>query len=277
MPDTLLAVEWNALNEIPSEEAEFCILAAELGLDPFTTDQEANEKIIEVAARVPESMRREFFAVATLAGLSQEARDILGAVGSAQANRAQLKPVCDLRTRVNSSVASDSLPPWRQGYAVAHKLREALGLGSTPLPSFDAIAHALGISAGELELAIIDQPPTAAFDALVATNSRDSPAFAVSRRPATSARFQFCRGLYEFLGTADHGPWLVTKAPSDRQRRNRAFAAEFLAPAEVIQKQVSGSVISGDEVEELAAHFGVSSFVIAHQLENHRIAAVASP
>jgi hypothetical protein len=277
VPNTLLETEWDSLNEMQAEESEFCVLAAELGLDPLATDQETNEKIIEVATSVPESMRREFFAVATLAELSREARDIFGAVGSARENRADLRAVCDLRSRIDPGLKSDSLPPWRQGYVVARELREVLGLGNMPLPSFGSIADALGVSAGEIDSAIIDQPPTVVFDALVATNSRNSPAFAVSRRPETSARFQFCRGLYEFLGTAEQGPWLVTKAPSDRQRRNRAFAAEFLAPAEAIREQVSGSVISGDEVEDLAAGFGVSSYVIAHQLENHRIAAIASP
>jgi len=274
--DTLLETEWNVVNEMPAEEAEFCILAAELGLDPFATDQETNERIIEVATRIPESMRREFFSVASLAELTREAREISGAVGSARENTAELRPVCDLRHRLDSRRMPDSLPPWTRGYTVARELRKTLGLGNVPLPSFDTIADALGVSADELESAIIDQPPTVVFDALVATNSRNSPAFAVTRRPDTSARFQFCRGLYEFLSTADHGPWLVTKAPSDRQRRNRAFAAEFLAPAEAVREKVSGSVISGDEVEALATDFGVSSYVITHQLQNHRIATVVA-
>jgi Zn-dependent peptidase ImmA (M78 family) len=87
-------------------------------------------------------------------------------------------------------------------------------------------------------------------------------------------RFQFCRGLYEFLAGGD-GPWLVTRGLSDRQKRNRAFAAEFLAPAAGIREKVSSSVISAEEVDDLAQHYGVASEAIVHQLANHDIASVS--
>jgi hypothetical protein len=275
VPNTLLEAEWSALDDVTTEEAEFCIAAAELGLDPFATDEETNRLIMEVDTWVPENVRREFFEVASLEKLHQEAIEVSVAVDSARANEAELRPIVNLRGQVRPS-GTDSMPPWKQGYAAARKLRQTLGLGNTSLQSFDAIAEAFGVSVGQLELAIIDQAiPTVVYNALVATNSRNSPAFAMSRRSETSARFQFCRGLYEFLETTTKGPWLVTKAPSNRQKKNRAFAAEFLAPAALIQEEVSGSVISSDELEELATRLGVSSHVMVHQLENHEIATVA--
>ncbi len=67
---------------------------------------------------------------------------------------------------------------------------------------------------------------------------------------------------------------MVTRAQSDRQKCSRAFAAELLAPAGAIRERVSRPGIASDDVDELAALFGVSSFVIQHQLENHRIASI---
>ena len=67
---------------------------------------------------------------------------------------------------------------------------------------------------------------------------------------------------------------LITKAHSERQQRNRAFAAEFLAPESGLRQRVTRPVVDGDDIDELAAAFGVSSLVVAHQIQNHGIAEV---
>ena len=55
---------------------------------------------------------------------------------------------------------------------------------------------------------------------------------------------------------------------------NRAFAAEFLAPSSALRSRLARPVVDGDDMDELAAEFGVSSLVIEHQVRNHRIARV---
>lgn len=67
---------------------------------------------------------------------------------------------------------------------------------------------------------------------------------------------------------------LLTQARSDRQQWSRAFAAEFLAPSAALRTKVSRSTVDEDAVDELAAEFGVSSMLIAHQLQNHGIAEI---
>jgi Zn-dependent peptidase ImmA (M78 family) len=64
---------------------------------------------------------------------------------------------------------------------------------------------------------------------------------------------------------------LITSSINDRQQRNRAFAAEFLAPASLIAKSVSGSPVTIAEVADIAQDFGVSPHVIEHQIKNHGI------
>ena len=51
-----------------------------------------------------------------------------------------------------------------------------------------------------------------------------------------------------------------------------ALEAEFLAPAVLLRSSVSTPSVSLEEIEQLGVDFGVSVMVIAHQLENHRIA-----
>ena len=52
---------------------------------------------------------------------------------------------------------------------------------------------------------------------------------------------------------------LLTRAYSERQQRNRAFAAEFLAPSAGLRQRITRRIVDGDEIDELAAAFGVSS------------------
>ena len=110
-------------------------------------------------------------------------------------------------------------------------------------------------------------------DAVVTRNEAELPAFAFRRRSEESRRFHFCRALAEVLFSPGSDTFL-TRAHSERQQRNRAFAAEFLAPSEGLRSRVSGSVADSDDIDELATEFGVSSLVIEHQVRNHRIARV---
>jgi Zn-dependent peptidase ImmA (M78 family) len=56
---------------------------------------------------------------------------------------------------------------------------------------------------------------------------------------------------------------------------SRAFAAEFLAPKEMLRQDLSGSWVTEEEIDDLATEYGVSPFVIRHQVENHNLAHVA--
>jgi Zn-dependent peptidase ImmA (M78 family) len=52
------------------------------------------------------------------------------------------------------------------------------------------------------------------------------------------------------------------------------FAAEFLAPAELIQSRLAGRETTREEMDEIAYMMGVSSYVVAHQVQNHGLAVV---
>ncbi|KGO32810.1 hypothetical protein JT06_18235 [Desulfobulbus sp. Tol-SR] len=61
---------------------------------------------------------------------------------------------------------------------------------------------------------------------------------------------------------------------TERQKRNRAFAAEFLAPADAIRKRLTAGEVSQEDIDDLAGDMGVSPFVVEHQIVNHRLAEV---
>jgi Zn-dependent peptidase ImmA (M78 family) len=71
----------------------------------------------------------------------------------------------------------------------------------------------------------------------------------------------------------DEPHFLVTAAYTDHQKVERAFAAELLAPTEGIAKELDNiSMVTQEDLEQVAEHFGVSTMVVEHQLENQLIA-----
>ena len=92
-----------------------------------------------------------------------------------------------------------------------------------------------------------------------------------------SKRFSLYRTLFEYLYSDTMDSVLITKSHSDAQKRNRAFAAEFLAPADLLRDYIEEDIITDDEIEDIAEELNVSSLVIRHQIENHKIAEVDSP
>jgi Zn-dependent peptidase ImmA (M78 family) len=73
----------------------------------------------------------------------------------------------------------------------------------------------------------------------------------------------------------DSALFMVTSAHTYRQRIERAFAAELLAPAEGIAELLKSRPDSAtqDEIETIARRFGVSSMVIDHQVRNRLLPA----
>ncbi|WP_371779714.1 ImmA/IrrE family metallo-endopeptidase [Streptosporangium subroseum] len=85
----------------------------------------------------------------------------------------------------------------------------------------------------------------------------------------SSRRFTLSRALWHYLWEPEP-IFLVTTAYTDRQKVERAFAAELLAPAEGISELLGNAPERAvpDDLEGIADHFQVSPMVIKHQLEN---------
>lgn len=266
---TLLQADFNSITSTTADEKEFCALAAALGLDPYALEEPESVRVLKVAADVPTDLRLDFFAVADYHNLEIQATQLMEALNVVRQNSAELP---SLKTLKQETVASWStnVEPWRQGYGLARDLRKRLGLNGTRLGSLSKIAEAIGVSQNELDKAIVYRTDIGeSVDAVVALNAHDSPAFAlVKQQRETSSRFIWCRALCEYLTSPPTVPSLVTEARSERQKRNRAFAAEFLVPGEALQELSPLHPLSEDQIDKFAEDFGVSPWVIKHQLKN---------
>ena len=167
--------------------------------------------------------------------------------------------------------------PWSAGYALARQLRQNLELGDDPIPTMNGLAEAIGEDVALLRKATRPSgclAETPMVDGVVTRNANENPAFAFRRHGEAGRRFHLCRALAE-VWMSPGSDALLTRAYSESQQRNRAFAAEFLAPSSGLRSRVSGSVVDGEDLDGLAVEYGVSSQVVEHQIANHHIARIS--
>lgn len=258
-----LQAEWKAILELEDEERIFCQAAAALGLEPFSMEEELEDQILKAASLVGPELLEEFFPAADTHGLIEKAEAIASAMKTIEIGRNENSSLEKLRLRLNGLEASPLA--WERGYELAKCVRSQLNLEGA------AVSEALLREfVNPEELGLLDAIPR--IDGLVSRNC-SAVGSAVSsvlltRRPET-AKFALARILCESLRLAESRSTLVTKERTDRQKLSRAFAAEFLAPAEEIGRRLPGRVIYRDNVDELAGEFEVSALVIENQIKNH--------
>ena len=272
--ETFLQEEWNAIQATDAEESKFCRATAGLGWDPYALDDEQRDGVLLLAEKLGALLDEAVPALDTenlYAGWSA----IESAVERAKLNSVSLRllaPLGDEFAR-NERIGGN---PWEVGYGLARRLRGSLDLDGDPLPTMTRMAEALGEDPESIEkVTRLASPFTATplIDGVITRNDDQLPAFAFRRVGEHGRRFHFCRALVEVLASPGEDA-LLTRAHSERQQRNRAFAAEFLAPSSGLRKRISREVVDGEDIDELAVEFGVSSRVVEHQIVNHRIARI---
>ncbi len=296
--DTFLQEEWEAIQTAGEDELQFCQTAAGMGWDPYALDDGQYNWMITFADRlgallgeaVPavnaEGPHEEWFTIANALWRTRKYRGL--PLHRIQSLRHEAYPevvaepdsqaILDERLAVLPDAHPQGVAyPWHVGYNGARRLRQHLELDGQPLRTLPELARALGEDAGSIQKVTTPFRASSGWPALVdgiITRTDDGrPAFTLRALRSDSRRFHFCRALGEVLLSPDSDT-LLTKTYSERQQRNRAFAAEFLAPASGLRDRIAQPAVDADDIEELAADFGVSPYVIEHQIKNHGIARV---
>ena len=275
--DTFLQEEWDAIRNADDEETQFCQAAAALGWDPYALDDDAREHVIALGDMLGGLLGEALPALDSanpLAGASE----IETALKGARNNRVYLERVEFFSSQIGQGFG-DAETPWDEGYDWARRLRRDLNLDGEPLKTTASIAAALGEDAGTLDRIM---QPVASFsasrmiDGAIVRGDGGETGFALDGRGGDNARrFRFCRALAEAMASPDSDA-LITRSRSERQQRNRAFAAEFLAPSSSIKRLIRFPAVNGDDIDELSEEFGVSPRVIEHQIANRRIARIVA-
>ena len=264
---TCLTDEWTPIRETSGAEKEFCETAGALGLDPYDLEDTKADEICSIAKNLPVEMKREFFLAADSTMLAQQAHWISKCLRELEDHETKTKLAGKkglYRTQGQSST------PWQSGYDLARKFRSDFDFGSPTKPL--SIGKLCGLKNGHLPVIHVGEEHQ--LDAVARLATKLGPQVATSKERNSSKGYLLARALCEYLCSDSDELALLTRISSDRQKRNRAFAAELLAPADGIRKLLSGSRIARDEVAEIAAHLNVSEWLVEHQLQNHRLATV---
>jgi hypothetical protein len=139
------------------------------------------------------------------------------------------------------------VPPWVIGTSIAKQLRSRLGLSKQPKT---AVLELLGNAVNRTNN-LSDRGP-ASLTALIArqNGSAHIGAIAVSSR---QQRFRACAGTY-LAWIADAGEERAsTIALTRHQQASRAFAAEMLAPQEVLRERARPHGFTADDIEAEAS------------------------
>ena len=273
---TLLQEEWESIQAADQDEAIFCKTAAGLGLDPYALDEAGRASVISLGAALNQDWFEEAVAVLDPEHIDAQLASIATMFQAGRSTSLSLDRLRSIGPPLAGARAEQQADkPWAAGYALARHVRQELALDGAALPSTADLAHALGEDPDAVRAVIRPKNFGAAdlVNGVVTQDDSGLPAFAVRSGHDRARRFRFCRGLAEVLESPNSDA-LVTQARSDRQQRSRAFAAEFLAPADALRARVRRSTLDEDGVDELAVEFGVSPWLIAHQVQNHGIAQI---
>lgn len=276
LKETRLQQDWQAILNADAEEQSFCRCAASLGFDPYDLPEAFSKALINVAEQVPADLQADFFQSAcstTLEQLGHHLHLLKQAQSQSQSQTATLDELCDLNRRI----ATVSLPlhdmPWIQGYALAHSVRAQMSDHVGDKAPQALLRQLEGDGSG-----IMRQSPwdgVREFVGYFGPNGCGGPGFVLASGSTERRRFLMARALGVYLWPTPRREGLVTTGLTSEQKRNRAFAAELLAPSAELRATISGPVVSGDELDQIANQYGVTSELIRRQLTNHGIATVS--
>jgi hypothetical protein len=254
---SFLVEEWNSISDLSPEEIEFCRAAALLGHHAFELEDSQGQILQEQWNSIDSALRDDLFSASEIDAVEAAATWVTDAADRAE-NAGSQSAWNRLRTDLRFEGGDR---PWRRGFQLARQVRQQL---HNPDGIFEFDGE-LSVPVGEVEI------PSARIDAVVASNS---PSCLMRKKPEKGKRFAMARAVGDFLAKSSAGPRLLTSLSTDRQAQSRSFAAELLAPAASIRRQLGDSadgLIDVEESERIADYFRVSPMVIEHQIRNHNL------
>ena len=258
---TPLHKEWQAIQETDRDETAYCLAAARLGLDPYSEAEPYERSILGAAERLSGRLLDDFFDAVEPDSIDQDlawidsARQLIGREDHAD----QMTAVQSLRSEVGANYRDEYEAPWERGWRQARRICGVLGANETE--PFDLTFFVSGV-----HQQVGDRGLLAAGGA----GERVAPIVVIGQHRAESTRrFTLARALWHQVWD-DEPVFLVTTAYTDRQKVERAFAAELLAPASGIAHLLGfdPSEASPEDVDQVAESLNVSPMVVQHQLQN---------
>lgn len=261
-----LREDWDAVLRSKEEEADLCISAARMGLDPYDEDEmslEVERFLLGEVGELPADLQTD---VLDATNSLDEARGMISWLSESSHD-----PVACSRTPPSGGPGRLG-PAHQTGYWAARAVRKELGLGATE--DISVVGHLARSYGFPVETTRTTAAPPPSVDGLLAPQGH-GPRIIGPPLPHADKAFRWSRGLYMWrFGHAQRSARIISRSQARLQRESRAFAAELLAPAQALRRSLTSEVVDDDEIAKLADKFTVRPQLIRHQIENHRLAIV---
>jgi hypothetical protein len=259
--ETPLADEWHAIQAIDDDERAFALAAARVGADSYDLDAAVASVIEAAASRLPGPLLDEFLASVNPHRVDSGLDWIEEATGHLAAlTGAPHEVFAQIHDTARAWRSQGRGLPWAIGWNQAQLVRRALNLQPDEPFRFDDMVTFDELPSGDRGLQGIGGPTASGAAGLV-----------LGRHLAESGRrFATARALWH-LGYADpSSSFLLSGLHTGRERVERAFAAELLAPAMGLADVLrdDSGLVTTEDVEDAAVHYGVSPLLVRHQIEN---------
>ena len=265
--DTEVSTCWSRVvqsREDP-EETAFCEAAGALGADPYSI-QEVDALFIEKAGELFSGEELiEFIADLRTGKDNSNSRDIvLEGIRRVVAEPPESSLLPELHVAANHIQHAVARRPgeriWAASYRAARAFREVIGIdGGVTQQSPVTVAAKLGSG----RFGPVDN--LSGVDAVVSNTNKDVHVCLSKLGGEAAENFAFARALGSAICFPGARLSVVNELHgAERQAAGRAFAAEFLAPVDMVMEMHS----SGVEVNDISRAFNVSPTVIGLQMEN---------
>lgn len=266
---TVLGEAWNRVLESLGNEDErnYCRAAGRLGIDPYDPDA---KDISGFAEGLSENLFANICEAATPAELPSAVEWVREG-----ARNFRNFPDIDIGQFGQIPIRNPHEKIWIHGYEAARLARRNLHLdGLNPRRVVDAIFGAAVSADGPA----IAGPHPHALEA-IANHRGGTMRVAVPRISARQRRFRLCRASYLAWRKIDTESSAVTTGTTLDQQASRAFAAELLAPAQLLSEIAGPDGLTPEKVEALAEESVCPEGAIIWQAHNHgiRLRGVALP
>ena len=144
------------------------------------------------------------------------------------------------------------------------------GFASEIISSDERLLGILGVGSSEFNKAvrITEMYSSRTIDSIGGENSYGNPGFVIKKRHLDGQRFSLCRSLCDYMTAENERLSIASTAVTRKQKMNRSFAAEFLAPADLIRAKLANPAVTDDEIELISKEFSVFSWVVRYQIQN---------
>ena len=164
------------------------------------------------------------------------------------------------------SKADSRKAAWAIGSSMARAVRAAAGYSFDQQLSNRMLTEIHGAPASLLDSTSPSNTPDLSMSV---TDAKGESKILLRSPRETGRRFELARLIADHLAySAEKGVQVATRSYTYRQKLQRSFAAELLAPFEAVEEMLAGDY-SMESQQEVAHHFGVSDMTISTQLVNH--------